>query len=96
MFFLRILLVCVTAIISRFVVGVAAQLTLGSAGSPSFLSILGTHLLFNVKEAGERGIYPGTSHGSKSTMSDIAFDRRCEKNRFLRHKSNLTTQPLHI
>ena len=43
------------------------------AGNTSFLSILGAHLLFNMKEAGERGLNQGTSCGSKSTMSNIDF-----------------------
>ena len=43
------------------------------AGNTSFLSILGAHLLFNMKEAGEKGLNQGTSCGSKSSMSNIDF-----------------------
>ena len=39
--------------------------------NPSLLSILGAHLLFNMKEAGAKGLNEGTSCGSKSTISDI-------------------------
>ena len=42
-------------------------------GNPAFLSILGARLLFNMKEAGEKGLNQGTSCGSKSTVSDIVF-----------------------
>ena len=42
-------------------------------GNPSLLSILGARLLFNMKEAGAKGLNEGTSCGSKSTISDIEF-----------------------
>ena len=42
-------------------------------GNPALLSILGAHLLFNMKEAGAKGLNEGTSCGSKSTISDIDF-----------------------
>ena len=41
--------------------------------NPSLLSILGTRLLFNMKEAGAKGLNEGTSCGLKSTISDIEF-----------------------
>ena len=41
--------------------------------NPSLLSILGSRLLFNMKEAGAKGLNEGTSCGSKSTISDIDF-----------------------
>ena len=41
--------------------------------NPSLLSILGARLLFNMKEAGAKGLNEGTSCGSKSTISDIDF-----------------------
>ena len=41
--------------------------------NPSLLSILGARLLFNMKEAGEKGLNHGRSCSSKSTMSDIDF-----------------------
>ena len=41
--------------------------------NPPLLSILGARLLFNMKEAGAKGLNEGTSCGSKSTISDIEF-----------------------
>ncbi|KAH8109807.1 hypothetical protein DFH11DRAFT_1515096, partial [Phellopilus nigrolimitatus] len=41
-------------------------------GSPSLLSVLGSHLLVHLKEAGERGANGGTSYRMK-TMSSIGF-----------------------
>ena len=46
---------------------------LNLVGNPSFLSILGARLLFNMKEAGEKGLNQGTSCGSNSTISEIDF-----------------------
>ena len=46
---------------------------LSIAGNPALLSILGSHLLFSMKEAGEKGLNQGTSCGSRSTVSDIDF-----------------------
>ena len=43
-------------------------------GDPPLLSTLGARLLFNMKEAGAKGLNEGTSCGSKSTISDIEFD----------------------
>ena len=52
-----------------FLVNVLEQL-----GSPSFLSLLGSRLLFNMKEAGERGQNEGTSYrSSSSTISEMDF-----------------------
>ena len=45
---------------------------LGIAGSPTFLSILGSHLLINLKEAGEMGFNGGTNY-KLSRMGDIDF-----------------------
>ena len=42
-------------------------------GNPSLLSILGARLLFNMKEAGAKGLNEGMSCDSKSTISDIDF-----------------------
>ena len=42
-------------------------------GNPSLLSILGARLLFNMKEAGFKGLNQGMSCGSKSTVSEIDF-----------------------
>lgn len=38
-------------------------------GSPSFLCILGSNMLFNLKEAGERGLNEGTSYRVKSVSA---------------------------
>ena len=41
--------------------------------NPINLSILGAHILFNMKEAGDKGLSQGMSYGSKMTISDIEF-----------------------
>ena len=41
--------------------------------NPSLLSILGARLLFNMKEAGAKGLNEGTSCSSRSTISAIDF-----------------------
>ena len=41
--------------------------------NPSLLSIIGARLLYNMKEAGAKGLNEGTSCDSKSTISDIEF-----------------------
>ena len=46
---------------------------LDALANPPLLSILGASLLFNMKEAGAKGLNEGTSCGSKSTISDIEF-----------------------
>ena len=46
-----------------------------SIGDPSFLSVLGSHLLINLKEAGELGLKEGTNYKVNSrTVSDIDFE----------------------
>ena len=43
-------------------------------GNPALLTILGSRMLFNLKEVGERGQNEGTSYRtSTSAMSDIEF-----------------------
>ena len=43
-------------------------------GNPSLLCILGSHLLFNLKEAGELGLNGGTNYRPNSDfVSDIEF-----------------------
>lgn len=44
-----------------------------AAGSLPLLSLLGARLLFNMKEAGEKGLNQGTSCRKKSTSSEINF-----------------------
>ena len=46
---------------------------LDALANPTLLSILGARLLFNMKEAGDKGLNEGTSCGLKSTISDIEF-----------------------
>ncbi|OCB87161.1 hypothetical protein A7U60_g5676 [Sanghuangporus baumii] len=47
---------------------------LSSLGNPSFLSLLGSRMLINLKEAGERGQNEGTNYKIPSmTLSDIDF-----------------------
>ncbi|OCB85036.1 hypothetical protein A7U60_g7993 [Sanghuangporus baumii] len=50
--------------------------TLGSAGSPTLLCVLGSHLLINLKEAGERGANGGTNYTPR-TVSEIDFGEEC-------------------
>ncbi|EJD03411.1 uncharacterized protein FOMMEDRAFT_156817 [Fomitiporia mediterranea MF3/22] len=45
---------------------------LKEVGSPSLLSPLGSHLLINLKEAGELGVNEGTNYRSRMT-SNIEF-----------------------
>lgn len=47
--------------------------TFGIAGNPAFLSMLGARLLFNMREAGEKGVNQGTSCTLKSATSNIEF-----------------------
>lgn len=42
---------------------------LESLGSPSFLCVLGSTMLFNLKEAGEQGLNQGTSFRVKSVSA---------------------------
>ena len=68
------ILVSVLRVISIFVVeSLVVSAILSFAGNSAFLSILGAHLLFNMKEAGAKGLNQGTSCGSKSTVSGIDF-----------------------
>ncbi|KAL5501239.1 hypothetical protein ACEPAH_9626 [Sanghuangporus vaninii] len=48
------------------------QLILQEAGMPAYLSILGSRMLFNLKEAGKRGLNEGTNYWLKS-LSNIEF-----------------------
>jgi hypothetical protein len=53
------------------------QLLLGAAGNPTLLCILGCHMFFNLKEAGEAGLNEGTnvsSYPGLPTISSIHFD----------------------
>ena len=70
-----VILVSVFEIIINFTEGSNALFTyiLNVLANPPLLSILGTRLLFNMKEAGVKGLNEGTSCDSKSTISDIDF-----------------------
>ncbi|EJC99532.1 uncharacterized protein FOMMEDRAFT_160599 [Fomitiporia mediterranea MF3/22] len=50
------------------------EMFLQQAGNPSFLCILGSRLLFNLKEAGKLGVNEGTNYRTTS-MSTIEFDQ---------------------
>ena len=56
---------------------------LQAIGNPSFLSVLGSHLLINLKEAGELGLNEGTNYRPDSrSISDIDFVEGHAKGRF--------------
>ena len=70
----RVIIVSVLKIISVFVE--ANQLLISIVeltGSSAFLSVLGAHLLFNMKEAGERDLNQGMSCAFQTTVSNIDF-----------------------
>lgn len=46
---------------------------LAVAGNPVVLSIVGTRLLINMREAGEKGLRQGTSCPSEATVSELDF-----------------------
>ena len=70
-----VILVSVMAIVVDLPIGSNARFAyvLSVLGNPSLLSLFGARLLFNMKEAGLKGLNEGTSCGSKSTISDIEF-----------------------
>ena len=70
-----VILVSLFAIVGNFTFESNALFVyiLGMLANPSLLSILGSRLLFNMKEAGAKGLNEGTSCGSKSTISNIEF-----------------------
>ena len=70
-----VILISVFQVVDIFTAESNALFTYFLAGlaNPSLLSILGARLLFNMKEAGAKGLNEGTSCGSKSTISDIDF-----------------------
>ncbi|EJD03285.1 uncharacterized protein FOMMEDRAFT_156672 [Fomitiporia mediterranea MF3/22] len=47
-------------------------LLLNAAGNPALLCVLGSHLLINLKKAGELGVNEGTNYRSRA-VSDIEF-----------------------
>ena len=70
-----VILVSVFEIIVNFteVSNALSTYILSGLANPPLLSIIGARLLFNMKEAGEKGLNEGTSCGSKSTVSEIDF-----------------------
>ena len=70
-----VILVSISEIVVRFTDDSNALLdyVLLVLTNSSLLSILGARLLFNMKEAGAKGLNEGTGCGSKSTISDIDF-----------------------
>ena len=70
-------LVCSLTHIIEFKVGLENAFLAGvleAIGNLSFLSVLGSHLLFNLKEAGELGLNEGTNYRPDSrSISDIDF-----------------------
>ena len=55
---------------------------LASLGNPAFLCVLGSRMLFNLKEAGERGQNEGTSYNATSkTAQESNINRTYSKNR---------------
>ena len=72
---LSVILVSVFEIVGNFTVESNALFAyiLEVLANPPLLSILGARLLFNMKEAGAKGLNEGTSCSSKSTISGIEF-----------------------
>ena len=52
---------------------VTVALLFNAIGNPNLLSILGAHLLFSMKEAGEKGLNQGTNCGAESSVSGLVF-----------------------
>ena len=67
---------------------------LGAIGDPSFLCILGSRLLVNLKEAGELGVNQGTSYrlSSCQTVSEMEFKHVPVEGLYILHlESNILT-----
>ena len=58
---------------ANFVEGETLNAVLAALGSPTLLSVLGSRMFFNLKEAGEHGVNVGTNWSSYS-HSTIHFD----------------------
>ena len=76
LFFKSVIFVILLRILSDTVgVGGALNIIFGALGDASILSILSARLLINMKEAGEKGLYQGTSCGSQATtISGMDFE----------------------
>ena len=48
-------------------------IVLSLVGSQAFLSVMGAHLLFNMREAAEKGLNQGTSCPTQPTINEIHF-----------------------
>ena len=72
---LSVILVCVFDIVKDLKADSDALIihTLGVLNNPALLSVLGTRLLLNMKEAGAKALNEGTSCGAGSTISNIEF-----------------------
>ena len=81
----RVVACCLINIID-FKLGVANAFVanvLGALGNPELLTILGSRMLFNLKEAAELGVHEGTNvRISTRTMSDINFAEPAIPQRF--------------
>ncbi|KAL5512646.1 hypothetical protein ACEPAG_2912 [Sanghuangporus baumii] len=75
-YFMFLIMCCLFAIL-EFRLEISSNFlsnVLNCLGNPSFLTILGSRMLFNLKEAGERGENVGTSYRASSTaMSEMNF-----------------------
>ena len=68
-------MLCSVFNITNFTIGVTnafAGNLLFSLGNPAFMSLLGNHMLFNLKEAAEQGVNEGTNV-RVPTLSNIEF-----------------------
>ena len=98
MVYYSVILVSVFHIIIDFTFGSNALFAyaLEVLANPPLLSVLGTRLLFNMKEAGAKGLNEGTSCGSKSTISDIEFGAPPEASASQSHEEAMEAETLEI
>ena len=69
----RAIFVTVFALVGDLASGTTVEnAVISSVGSPTLLCILGSRVFFNLKEAAEHGVNPGTNWSSYS-HSDIRF-----------------------
>ena len=56
---------------------------MGALGNPLYFSLLGSRMLFNLKEAGERGQNEGTSYRTaSSTLGEMDFAEPVDSQRY--------------
>lgn len=71
---ISVILVCMFDIVQNLTNGSETfNSALSVLANPALLSILGSRLLFNIKEAAARGLNGGMGWGGKMTISDIEF-----------------------